>query len=277
MAKENNNDDDEIFANIRMHMERSMGGAACKLGSKEEYEAQDLYYEAMEKGDADLIFEALKIDPVNVDCLLQVLHMLHPSENEALEFSRHIVETAEHRLGKEMFEECKGDFWLMLETRPYMRARNDLAMRLTDAGKIEEAITEYEGMLELCPGDNLGIRYVLLGLYFQEGRLEDAGRLLKKFEDERPYSAVMAWGYVLERFLNAGMDEAKKALKVARKTNGYAEVYLKGHRKLPKNSPGSYSPGSREEAQVCAECQQAAWNNYPLAQAWLEAQKQARK
>jgi len=45
---------------------------------------------------------------------------------------------------------------------------------------------------------------------------------------------------VLERFLNAGMDEAKKALKVARKANGYAEAHLKGHRTLPKNSPGSY-------------------------------------
>ncbi|MCK5675633.1 MAG: tetratricopeptide repeat protein [Verrucomicrobia bacterium] len=270
MTKEKSND--EIFANLRVFMERSMGGAVAKTGSQKEYEAQDLYYEAMEKGDDDLIFQALEIDPGNVDCLLQLLYMFDASDGEALEFSRHIVETAEERLGKEMFEECKGYFWGMLETRPYMRARNDLAIRLSDAGKIEEAIVEYEGMLELCPGDNLGIRYVLLGLYFQESRTADAERLLKEFEDERPYSAVMAWGYVLERYLVGELDEAKKALKVARKTNGYAEAYLKGHRKLPKNSPGSYSPGSREEAQVCAECQQEAWSNYPLAQVWLEAQ-----
>ncbi|MEA2069447.1 MAG: tetratricopeptide repeat protein, partial [Verrucomicrobiota bacterium] len=250
----------------------SMGGAARKLGSKKKYEAQDLYYEAMETGDSELVFKALEIDPGNVDCLLQLLYMLDPSDGEALEFSRHIVETAEKRLGKKIFVECKGDFWLMLETRPYMRARNDLAMRLADASRDEEAIVEYEGMLELCPGDNLGIRYVLLGLYFQEGRLEDSGRLLKEFEDERPYSAVMAWGYVLERYLAGELGEAKKALKVARKTNGYAEVFLKGHRKLPKNMPGSYSPGSREEAQICADCQLAAWNKNPLAQAWLAAQ-----
>ena len=231
----------------------------------------------MEKGDADLVFQALEIDPGNVDCLLQVLYMLDPSENEALEFSRHIVEAAEQRLGKEMFEECKGDFWLMLETRPYMRARNDLAIRLTDAGRAEEAIVEYEGMLELCPGDNLGIRYVLLGLYFLKDRLGDAGQLLKEFEDERPYSAAMAWGYVLERYLGGELDAAKDALEVARKTNGHAEAYLKGHRKLPKNMPGSYSPGSREEAQICAEYQQAAWNKYPLAQAWLSAQEKPGK
>ena len=275
MTREKSNE--EIFANLRMGMERSMGGAATKSGSEKEGQAQELYYDAMEKGDADLIFKALELDPGNVDCLLQVLYMHNPSKGEALEFSRHIVETAEKRLGKDVFEECKGHFWGMLETRPYMRARNDLAIRLTRARQAGEAIVEYEGMLELCPGDNLGIRYVLLGLYFQENRREDAGRLLKEFEDERPYSAVMAWGYVLERFLNAGMDEAKEALEVARKVNGYAEGYLKGHRKLPKNSPGSYSPGSREEAQICAECQQAAWNNYPLAQAWLKAQKPAAK
>jgi len=269
--------DDENFAHIRMSMERSMGGAVPKIGSQKEFEAQDLYYEAMETGDSDLILQALEIDPGNADCLLQVLYMLDSSEGEALEFSRHIVKTAEKRLGKKIFEECKGHFWSMLETRPYMRARNDLAIRLSDADQVEEAMTEYEGMLELCPGDNMGIRYVLLGLYFQEARLEDAGRLLKEFEDERPYSAVMAWGYVLERYLAGELTEAKKALNVARKTNGFAEAYLKGHRKLPKNSPGSYSPGSREEAQICADLQQTAWNKYPLAQAWLEAQKPAAK
>lgn len=82
---------------------------------------------------------------------------------------------------------------------------------------------------------------------------------------------------ILDADLAELYDVQTKALKVARKTNGYAEGYLKGHRKLPKNSPGSYSPGSREEAQICAECQLAAWNNYPLAQAWLEAQKPAAK
>lgn len=250
-----------------------MGGAVPKLGSKKEYEAQDLYYEAMETGDMDLIFKALEIDPGNVDCQLQLLTAFSPSEEEGLAFARKIVETAEKRLGKKMFEECKGHFWGMLETRPYMRARNGLAWRLTARGKIEEAIAEYEGLLELCPGDNMAVRYVVLGLYFQENRLGDAERLLKEFEDERSYSAVIAWGYVLERFLSAGMDEAKDALKVARKTNEYAEAYLKGHCKLPKNLPFSYSSGSREEAQICADLQQAAWDSHPLAKAWLAAQK----
>jgi hypothetical protein len=75
---------------------------------------------------------------------------------------------------------------------------------------------------------------------------------------------------VLERFLADKPDVAVKALAVARKQNGFAEAYLKGHRKLPKKSAGYYSPGSREEAQICAELQKPAWDAHPEAVKWLE-------
>ncbi|MCF7849992.1 MAG: hypothetical protein K9M45_14155 [Kiritimatiellales bacterium] len=277
MARKKDDDVGGRLDNLRTYMERAMGGAVPKMGSKKEYEAQDLYYEAMETGDMDLIFKALEIDPANVDCQLQLLATFDPSEEEGLEFARHIVKTAEKRLGKKMFAECKGHFWGMLETRPYMRARSNLAQRLVRLGRIEEAIMEHESMLELCPNDNLGVRYGLLGLYLQENRLEDARRLLSEFEDERPYSCMMCWGYVLERFLSGALDEAAVALASARKQNGYVEAYLKGHRKLPKASVGYYSPGSREEARICAELQKAAWDGSPAVLAWLELQKETVK
>lgn len=261
---------------LRMYMEKAMGGAA-KSGSSEEQRAQDMFYDAMETGDFDLILKALEIDPGNVDCLQQMLAIYDTTDPEGVDAARQVVKLAEKRLGKQMFEECKGHFWGMLETRPYMRARCDLALRLVALGRIDEAIKEHEGMLELCPGDNLGMRYGLLGLYLREKRVEDAGRLLKEFEDERPYSAMMAWGYVLERFLNGTLDEAVEALEVARDVNGYAEAYLKGHRKLPNKPAGYYSPGSREEAQICAEMQKAAWDANPDAIDWLTAQAKGKK
>ncbi|RKX39701.1 MAG: hypothetical protein DRP64_13920 [Verrucomicrobia bacterium] len=45
--------------------------------------------------------------------------------------------------------------------------------------------------------------------------------------------------YLLHEVDKLAGNMAKEALKVARKTNGYAEVFLKGHRKLPKNKQGS--------------------------------------
>ena len=268
--KKNTKTDESMLDHVRMHMERARGGAAPETGSDAEFQAQDLYYEAMETGDMDLIYDALELDPANVDCLRQFLCSFKPDDPAALPFARQLVEVAEKRLGKQVFEECKGEFWGFLETRPYMRARSELAQRLVATGQLAEAITENEGMLELCPNDNLGIRYGLLGLYLQEDRIKDAARLLKQYKGEIKFSALMAWGAVLERFLAGKPDAATKALDVARKQNGFVEAYLKGHRKLPKKSAGYYSPGSREEAQICAELQKPAWDAHPEAVKWLE-------
>jgi tetratricopeptide (TPR) repeat protein len=270
MAKNKSRIEEAMLDEVRIKMERARGGAAPEAGSDAEFQAQDLYYEAMETGDMDLIYDALELDPANVDCLRQFLCSFKADDPQALPFARQIVEVAEKRLGKQVFEECKGEFWGFLETRPYMRARAELAQRLVATGNIEEAIAEHEGLLELCPNDNLGIRYGLLGLYLQENRLKDAARLLKQYKGEIKYSALMAWGAVLERFLAGKPDAALKALAVARQQNGFVEAYLKGHRKLPKKSAGYYSPGSREEAQICAELQKAVWDAHPEAVKWLE-------
>jgi tetratricopeptide (TPR) repeat protein len=268
--KLNMKSDEAMLDHVRIQMERSRGGAAPQAGSDEEFRAQDLFYEAMDAGDMDLIYEALELDPGNVDCLLQLLSAFDVTDPEGVLFAHQIVKTAEERLGKDFFKECKGHFWGLLETRPYMRARHMLALRLLKTGRIAESIAEHEGLLELNPGDNQGIRYGLLGLYLQENRMKNAGRLLKQYADERPYSAMMSWAYVLERFLNGTLEEAVAARAAACKQNGYVEAYLKGHRKLPKKSAGYYSPGSREEAQMCAELQKPAWEAHPEAVKWLE-------
>ena len=53
-------------------------------------------------------------------------------------------------------KECMGDFWLILETRHYMRARHQYVTLLSQCRMIKKAITECEEMLKLCEGDNLG-------------------------------------------------------------------------------------------------------------------------
>ena len=53
------------------------------------------------------------------------------------------------------------------------------------------------------------------------------------------------------------------------KQNPHVEVYLNGHRKLPRNLPASYSVGSKEEALCYAGPLLMAWTRHPEAQAWL--------
>jgi hypothetical protein len=96
--------------------------------------------------------------------------------------------------------------------------------------------------------------------------------LLKLHAGECDWNAAFAWGRVLEQLLSGDEPGASKALAAARKQNAHMEVYLKGHRKLPRNLPDSYSVGSKEEALCYAGPLLMAWRQHPEAQAWLAGQ-----
>jgi hypothetical protein len=50
----------------------------------------------------------------------------------------------------------------------------------------------------------------------------------------------------------------------------------KGHRRLPKNRPAYYSPGSKEVAQCFADELKSVWDAHPEALAWLAGQSPRR-
>lgn len=191
---------------------------------------------------------------------------------ERVEMLRKVVDIGERNLGPKAFEEGKGCFWGLLETRPYMRARAQLALVLRDAGRWDEAIAEWEAMLELNPNDNQGMRYDLLAGRLRLGRLDAARGLLARY-DECRYSTTFAWGKVLERFLSGDHEGATQALAVARKQNQHTEPFVTGQRKLPKSMPGGYSPGSEDEAICFAQGLRAAWECHPDSLRWLSEQK----
>lgn len=256
---------------ILRRMERMMGGAA----KGKDWEAQDLVYDAWEAADGYAAFElltrAVELDPTNVDAWLGLMDFEPLETEERIDLLRRLVAMGEKHLGKKAFREDKGHFWGLLETRPYMRARSQLALCLMEAGRFEESIAEHEAMLELNPGDNQGLRYRLLSLYLALKRLDDAKRLFEQY-DERKFSAVFAWGYVLERFLAGDTAGAAKSLQNAQKQNPHAQAYFLGHRRPPRHTPGCYSPGSKEEAVIAWNILKHAWKRHPEARAWLRAQ-----
>jgi tetratricopeptide (TPR) repeat protein len=262
---------------LLLQMERSLR----KVRPDEIGEAQECYYDAMEaQTEAEalrLLSRALELDPGNTDAwLLMMSHTPPLPADEKIGMLRKIVAGAEERLGKQAFKDYAGHFWGYHETRPYMRARAALADALHRAGRIESAAAEVEGMLELNPNDNQGLRYRLLAFYLALGRMDDTRRLLDRYQDEAAYNTVFAWSKVLERFLSGKPEEALEALAVAQKQNAFSKAYLLGHRRLPKNSPDSYAPGSKEEAACFAQDLQSAWRAYPVARKWLESLKPGR-
>ncbi|MBI1785772.1 tetratricopeptide repeat protein [Candidatus Sumerlaeota bacterium] len=234
--------------------------------------AQELALEAMATEDPaeflGLVASALELDPNNMDALTMGAELLSPKLEILIENFRMILRSAEDRLGQRYFEEMKGHFWGYLETRPYMRCKATLARTLTEAGRANEAITEYEQMLVLNPNDNQGIRDLLLGLYLMAGKVEEARGLIERYKKDT--MAAFMWGRVLERFLSGDLPGAAKARKAAEKQNPYVRDYLIGKKPLPKKQPEYYGFGDRNEAHVYHIDQGAAWNAHPAALEWLK-------
>ncbi|MGC9947656.1 MAG: hypothetical protein ABSF64_14930 [Bryobacteraceae bacterium] len=240
------------------------------------WRAQELSYDAQEASDPmealRLARAALKLDP---DCTAaqHVMVSLAPTDLDSrVRLMREIVDQAERNMGETFLRENAGCFWETVSTRPYMRAKRALGESLAAAGRLTDGIAVFEQILELNPGDNLGTRFPLLGLYLATNQPERANSLMARFPDEERILGSMAWARVLERWLSRGPDdaEARAALEKARNVNPFAEPYICGARPMPEESPPFYRPGEESEARICALVLAPAWEAYAEFREWLK-------
>ena len=211
-----------------------MRQVAADLGFEEGPEtpldrAEEIMYQAFEARGLQQIRLARKALEISPDCAdAYVLLAEHAkTADEAQKLYEQGVAAGERALGKQAFEEYVGHFWGVLETRPYMRARQGLAQCLWEAGRREEAAEHYQEMLRLNPNDNQGIRYSLATLLLDLDRDEDLRRLLTENEDDA--SAVWAYTKALLAFREGGESpRANKLLSRATKVNKHVPAYLLG-------------------------------------------------
>lgn len=157
------------------------------------------------------------------------------------------VAAGERALGEEMFVEAAGHFWGVLETRPYMRARAGLASCLWQLDQQEEAIIHYQEMLKLNPGDNQGIRYILLTCLLEEGKDTQIKQLLSEYEDDVAAVWLYNWSLFLYRQKTSGKKARAKLLE-ALKYNPHVPSYLLGRKRLPNQLPPYMGFGDENEA-----------------------------
>ena len=163
--------------------------------------------------------QALEIYPDNIDAECFIAEF---EENQIKKLSKMeaIIEKAKKILEKDnMFEqENMGHFWGMIETRPYMRARNRKITILMDLGRYTEAIKECE-------------------------------KLYKKFNE---YSAFMLFPMVIMYFKKGEYKKSKKILKDVQEVNSHIIKILKNDIAMLENSEDIeyYAPGSIEEASI---------------------------
>ena len=234
-------------------------------------EAQQIAFDAMEaRSEAQarkLAKRALKLDPDCVDALVVMVDLDARSPRAMIEGLQKAVAAGERSLGAKFIDENEGHFWLLLETRPYMRALQALAESYRTEGINLDAIKTYEKMLRLNPNDNQGVRDPLLGQYLETGDLKAAALLLKKYKDDA--SACFEWARVLERFLAGDRVGATAALKRARKANPHMELFITAQKDMPEEPPEMYAPGSEDEAVLCLVNLSGALAAHDEAASWL--------
>ncbi|MEX2598321.1 MAG: tetratricopeptide repeat protein [Dehalococcoidia bacterium] len=237
-------------------------------------QAQEFIYAALDAPTrADRVRFALKALETSADCA-DAYVLLAEEAAESLEqecgLYRMGVEAGERALGPEPFQGDVGYFWGLLETRPYMRAREGLADTLWHLGREADALQHYREMLRLNPNDNQGIRYRLLGCLVETGLLAAAGDLFEKY----PGDASGGWAYTgaLVRYLLEGESaRARTAFRRALKKNRHIPAYLTGERRVPEYLPEFVGFGDEDEAVAYAAEFGHLWAGAPGAVGWLAA------
>jgi tetratricopeptide (TPR) repeat protein len=178
------------------------------------------------------------------------------------------LSAGERALGPAVFAQERGHFWGLLETRPYMRARQGLAYTLWQLGEHQAAMAHLWAMLDLNPMDNQGLRYLLANWLLAEDAAAGLDRLLALYPDE--WSANLAYTTALHRFRQDGASRpATKALRYALKINAFVPAYLLGDTPLPKTLPDYVGMGDEREAEAYAAEAKALWEATPGATVWL--------
>ncbi|NGM83992.1 hypothetical protein G5B47_16360 [Paenibacillus sp. 7124] len=242
-------------------------------GSAKE-KAQLIVHKAMESGNSknrvQLAKAALDLDPDNPGAYL-VLAEEAVNEEEVRTLLKSGMEAGRRELGAEFFAENKGHFWLIQETRPYLRVCMSYAESCWFGGASEEAAHTLEHILELNPSDSMGARYLLLAvyLYTDTDGLDKAEELLKAYGSDEG-SASFAYDRMVLEYKRHGVTSRLKMLyRVARGVNKHVPDYLLGVKMLPHNLPDFIGRGDANEAVEYVIMHSRLWANVPELLKWM--------
>lgn len=182
------------------------------------------------------------------------------------------VEAGRRALGADFFDDEAGNFWLILETRPFMRCLFELALCEWAMGHHDEAIEHSRELLQLNPNDNQGIRHLLAAWLLELDRPDELRRLLDAYEDD-PF-AGWPYAYALLAFQREGDTPASRALLAqALQANPHVPAYLLDEKAAPpdpSDPPDTIALGGEDEALAVGLQYASSWKRIPGARAWLQ-------
>ena len=244
--------EEEINAEIQKFMEKLNNNEEFDFEDSPEFQSDEILEEAYEaeteKEAKKLAKKALEIYPDNIDAQTFLANMEENPVNRLKKLDWTIENARKNLEKKGLFDkESIGVFWGIIETRPYMRARNFKVETLLFLGRYKEAIKECEELLELCESDNLGIRYKLIGLYCFLEEFDKCEKIFKKYNEE---SSFMLFPMAIMYYKKGDYKKTKKMLERLDEVNPYVIDYMKNEKGNLGKIIEYYAPGSREEAEI---------------------------
>lgn len=176
---------------------------------KKLYEADEYYFDALETNDLDkqeeLLEKCLALNPDHLDAnILMIINNLPPYF--AVPRLQELERAEKRKLKKEDLYE-PGRMYGIFETRPYMRCLIHIAQSACDAGMYKIALKYYELILKLNPNDNMGVRYVIPGLYLYYDKRKSLEKLIDFYQEEATEMEIaLAFMLIKEGDVESGIN-----------------------------------------------------------------------
>ncbi len=248
------------------------------FGGMEEIEDKYFYldkaYEAETEEEAKRYAKkALKLDGRCIEAELLLLDLADYTPEEYMKRLQKIIDKEKDCLVEEGFfaEECIGQFYGIFETRPYMRALNELFMLYQTVGKYRKALAIGEELLRLNKNDNLGVRYSMITIFALLEERQKCEDLYKEYEED---TVAMLLPLVALYYKVEDETNSKRYIKKLYKANNNIKRFLE--EELSEEELEEYNPergirmGNLEEVLEALEYGSSLYLSSPGFFPWLK-------
>lgn len=176
------------------------------------YELLEKAYNAKSKDKA--MEKAVEAYNMSNDCFDAIIFLadLEEDAKKGLEILEEPLEDEKERLKKEGYfrRENIGDFYLIFETRPYIRGLYSKAEKAAAMGKFRLAANTFEEIIRLNENDNMGARFDLMRIY---ALLEDEQKMLKVYNKYKSDDIYMLLPLLVLYYKSGNQKETEKYLR----------------------------------------------------------------
>ena len=173
--------------------------------------------------------KALKLNPDNLDAERILIDSTSNGIIDALRRFERAIKHGDQVMKKQgyMDDEYIGDYWGVLETRPYIRLRKIYLELLVECAMYGVAAIEAESIIRFNETDNTGARYTLMHLYACLEDEDKAIRLYEQYGDNEEAMLILPLSILY--YKKKDLANAEKYLRIITKKNKDVKKFIKAY------------------------------------------------